>query len=224
MFPKIGVPPNRPILIGFSFINHPFWGPTPIFGNTHIAMEIDSIWELRICFGRIPDGNFFKSFETFSLKVKETPRSSKSGGSSLIYIYIFSKEHSERMTSPSVWRWQTNLCGCWTMRYLMYVVWIRVALPRMQRMQSWQQGSNSMFTSPVLERSEVEKKWPSRKQYVQWTHWTSLLVFIVQKIFYIFRVLHTYTYTQTYKHTYIHTCIIMHTYKLYIQLNIFIQI
>ena len=35
MFPKIGVPPNHPFLIGFSIINHPFWGPTPIFGNTH---------------------------------------------------------------------------------------------------------------------------------------------------------------------------------------------
>ena len=31
VFPKIGVPPNHPILIGFSIIiNHPFWG-TPIF-------------------------------------------------------------------------------------------------------------------------------------------------------------------------------------------------
>ena len=28
MFPKIGVPPNHPILIGFSIINHPFWGTT----------------------------------------------------------------------------------------------------------------------------------------------------------------------------------------------------
>ena len=26
MFPKIVVPPNHPILIGFSIINHPFWG------------------------------------------------------------------------------------------------------------------------------------------------------------------------------------------------------
>ena len=26
MFPKIGVPPNHPILAGFSIINHPFWG------------------------------------------------------------------------------------------------------------------------------------------------------------------------------------------------------
>ena len=25
MFPKIGVPPNHPILIGFSIANHPFW-------------------------------------------------------------------------------------------------------------------------------------------------------------------------------------------------------
>ena len=28
--------PKSSILIGFSIINHPFLGPTPIFGNTHI--------------------------------------------------------------------------------------------------------------------------------------------------------------------------------------------
>ena len=35
MFPKIVVTPKSSILIGFSTINHPFWG-TPIFGNTHL--------------------------------------------------------------------------------------------------------------------------------------------------------------------------------------------
>ncbi len=30
--------PKSWILIGFSIINHPFWGPTPIFGNTHMHM------------------------------------------------------------------------------------------------------------------------------------------------------------------------------------------
>ena len=36
VFSKIGVfPPKSSILIGFSIINHPFWG-TPIFGNTHL--------------------------------------------------------------------------------------------------------------------------------------------------------------------------------------------
>ena len=35
MFPKIvGFPPKSSILIGFSIINHPFWGTT-ISGNTH---------------------------------------------------------------------------------------------------------------------------------------------------------------------------------------------
>ena len=29
--------PKSSILIGFSIINHPFWG-TPIFGNTHMPM------------------------------------------------------------------------------------------------------------------------------------------------------------------------------------------
>ena len=38
-FPKIGVPPNHPFQIGFSIINHPFWG-TPIFGNTHISLNL----------------------------------------------------------------------------------------------------------------------------------------------------------------------------------------
>ena len=35
VFPKIVVPPKSSILIGFSIINHPFWG-TSIFGNTHM--------------------------------------------------------------------------------------------------------------------------------------------------------------------------------------------
>ena len=35
VFPKIvGFTPKSSILIGFTLINHPFWG-TPIFGNTH---------------------------------------------------------------------------------------------------------------------------------------------------------------------------------------------
>ena len=36
MFPKITGTPKSSMLIGFSIINHPFWG-TPIFGNTHIC-------------------------------------------------------------------------------------------------------------------------------------------------------------------------------------------
>ena len=33
-----GFPPKSSILIGFSIINHPFWG-TPIFGNTQLVVE-----------------------------------------------------------------------------------------------------------------------------------------------------------------------------------------
>ena len=35
-------PPKSSILIGFSFINHPFWG-TPIFGNTQVDQNLVSI-------------------------------------------------------------------------------------------------------------------------------------------------------------------------------------
>ena len=34
-----GKTPKSSILIGFSIINHPFWG-TPIFGNTHVYFQI----------------------------------------------------------------------------------------------------------------------------------------------------------------------------------------
>ena len=41
--------PKSSILIGFSIINHPFWG-TPIFGNTHMHIldlteKTPTIWE-----------------------------------------------------------------------------------------------------------------------------------------------------------------------------------
>ena len=39
VFPKIGIPPNHPILISFSIIHHPFWGTT-IFGNIHLFIFI----------------------------------------------------------------------------------------------------------------------------------------------------------------------------------------
>ncbi len=39
--------PNHPILIGFSIINHPFWG-TPIFGNTHINETISDSVKLSV--------------------------------------------------------------------------------------------------------------------------------------------------------------------------------
>ena len=31
--------PKSSILIGFSIINHPFWG-TPIFGDTHMKIQL----------------------------------------------------------------------------------------------------------------------------------------------------------------------------------------
>ena len=37
--------PKSSILIGFSIINHPFWG-TPIFGNTHIGKCTILTWIL----------------------------------------------------------------------------------------------------------------------------------------------------------------------------------
>ena len=43
--PKIGgKPPKSSILIGFSIINHPFWGFPPIFGSTPISVNSNPTW------------------------------------------------------------------------------------------------------------------------------------------------------------------------------------
>ena len=66
--------PKSSSLIGFSIINHPFWGPSPIFGNTHIYIYILIVYLFgskyrtlgkRGCRSGVPH---------------ETPRSSRSGG------------------------------------------------------------------------------------------------------------------------------------------------
>ena len=44
--------PKSSIFIGFSIINHPFWG-TPIFGNTHIVGEVGCGGFAMNCVGRV---------------------------------------------------------------------------------------------------------------------------------------------------------------------------
>ena len=51
-----GGPPKLSILIGFSIINHPFWG-TPIFGNTHIHLQMVDL-PLSLVSGRVADQLF----------------------------------------------------------------------------------------------------------------------------------------------------------------------
>ncbi len=50
--------PKSSILIGFSIINHPFWG-TPIFGNTHISAQIMIV---RIFFAHSSESAFHTAF------------------------------------------------------------------------------------------------------------------------------------------------------------------
>ena len=45
MFPKTSGTPKSFILKGFSIVKHPFWGPTPIFGNIHVY----DIYSIHIC-------------------------------------------------------------------------------------------------------------------------------------------------------------------------------
>ena len=57
--------PKSSILIGFSIINHPFWG-TPIFGNTHLS-------EPKV-FGRLT-GSFMIGLLGWMSRVQEVDRS-----------------------------------------------------------------------------------------------------------------------------------------------------
>ena len=63
--------PKSSILIGFSIINHPFWG-TPIFGNTHALPRTKTL--KRLCLDekypikrKIRKGNQFESLLQKSL-------------------------------------------------------------------------------------------------------------------------------------------------------------
>ena len=47
--------PKSSIFIGFSIINHPFWGPTPIFGNIHMS---HSLWGRSVTFYSLRRRNF----------------------------------------------------------------------------------------------------------------------------------------------------------------------
>ena len=58
VFPKIGVPPNHPFLIGFSIINHPFWA-IPIFGNTHLGVNNFLTFQILDAWRRCPPQGFF---------------------------------------------------------------------------------------------------------------------------------------------------------------------
>ena len=53
MFPKIVVPPNHPFFIGFSIINHPFWGTIIIVGNPHLILFVKVF---RFVFGFVGRG------------------------------------------------------------------------------------------------------------------------------------------------------------------------
>ena len=56
--------PEIPILIGFSIINHPFWG-TPIFGNTHI---LEWFVHLFVCFFTRKLKGYVHMYELFALE------------------------------------------------------------------------------------------------------------------------------------------------------------
>ena len=108
--------PKSSILIGFSIINHPFWGTT-IVGNTHIAMERHQIWPEKIhaIFGLLDERSgylYLLVFTTFkahhgqhggtcstsSTPTKQHNKIFQQNWNKLPYIYITSN-HPKKTTS-----------------------------------------------------------------------------------------------------------------------------
>ncbi len=104
VFPKIGVPQNHQFyLIGFSLINHPFWGTT-IFGNTHVG-----ITNLQSSF-------VSQTFELWSLKKPEhTDHISQESSDSHLFAWqnhcCWKRQHISNTKKPS-WNWYKDIPWC----------------------------------------------------------------------------------------------------------------
>ena len=91
--------PKSSILIGFSIINHPFWGTT-ILGNPHMFVLEDQLWiypQLRgIPWLNRPSGNM-ALFLKFSDKQNSTRKDLESMYAYLhIYIYMSQGQNKQR--------------------------------------------------------------------------------------------------------------------------------
>ena len=68
--------PKSPILIGFSIINHPFWGTTTL-GNTHIYIYIHYIYFSLLCLEKLEVVLFFGVTSSRSWPEKVTAESAR---------------------------------------------------------------------------------------------------------------------------------------------------
>ena len=62
VFPKIVVTPNHSFLIGFSILNHPFWGY--LFLETPICRKLETRWETISRFSCMLEYDFTCSYIT----------------------------------------------------------------------------------------------------------------------------------------------------------------
>ena len=82
------IPPKSSILIWFgTIINHPFWGPTPIFGNIQILN----------CLGVLEIPTFFSSYDSRHYKLKLPPENERMtiAGKSTMNEDVFPIEHGD---------------------------------------------------------------------------------------------------------------------------------
>ena len=112
VFPKIMVPPNHPCLIGFSIINHPFWGVYhPYFWfNIHITAIIWFLGHLEKRRGSgISSGNQFGDLFWFFRVHRVTSEEGKVssiypiGSMGLVYLPTFTYIYHKKQTKMYVY-------------------------------------------------------------------------------------------------------------------------
>ena len=142
MFPRIGgFPPKSSILIGFSIINHPFWG-TPIFGNTHVGIRIVDVYG-KCTINIIPVPWIRHGYRK---------REKKLGSSKHLITKEYKTEHCCRLKKKS-WTLSYSSTFCWSWKFCQVDFYKHPF-----SFQSRQLKTTSMLQHSVVEQNEQPKK------------------------------------------------------------------
>ena len=119
VFPKIMVPPNHPLKIGFSIINHPFWG-SPIFGNIHITyIFLMYTYMIIHVYHFKPHGSSFKHI----WEGKNDAGKDKTSGAKCVYMRVYTHIHTYIYIYTII---RVYICIIYTCIMHTYILWIQL--------------------------------------------------------------------------------------------------
>ena len=151
--------PKSSILIGFSIINHPFWGPTPIFGNIQICCFFRPShwnWPTRMTWLKMHQWWAWMTHQSFQEQFSRIPTPGGSFFCSVPRIWTLIHLHFE---SFLIWKISSSRCimiEAYPSHDWMIAILLRGDLHPMSRASSqWglcSEGTNCCFISPKQTR------------------------------------------------------------------------